>query len=186
MQRVNGLTYRAWSCSKLTYNDIFLENLMSFKAEIYFKDGVRRMANSMEKNITAYGIFITCGSNDFTENEFEYLGALSRKIANKISDGEELGNKQLVTRYQGIIHLAEKENSKGRAGAEPPKRYGYAPATYEGVVKFDGAMVDRTLPEITVKDDLSGFSTTYGDTVIDYELDWDGDNVVLKEKEAVQ
>lgn len=47
-------------------------------------------------------------------------------------------------------------------------------------------MVDKALPEITVKDDLSGFSTVYGDTVIDYELEWVGDNVTLKEKEAVQ
>lgn len=185
MQRVNGLIYQAWDCSKLTFNDIVFDSLMTFKTQMDI-NGVTRITNHVEKSITAYGIFSTCGVNEFSENEFEYLGAISRKIANKISDGEELGNKQLVTRYQGIIHLAGKENSSGRAAAEPPKRYGYSPATYEGVVKFDGAMVDKALPEVTVKNDLSGFSTTYGDTVIDYDLVWDGDNVTLKEKEAVQ
>ena len=82
--------------------------------------------------------------------------------------------------------MGEKEKGKGRTAEAPPKRYGYAPATYEGVVEFDGAMVDKVLPEIVVKDELSGFSTTYGDTVIEYDLEWDGDNVTLKEKEEAQ
>lgn len=190
MNRIGGMTYQAWDCSKLTYylgTPNINANLIGIKAEIKFHDGTTRITNYAEKNYTAYGVFVTCGSNDFSESEFEYLGALSRKIANKISDGEELGNKTLITRYQGTIHLGEKKESKTRAASgtetEPPKRYGYAPATYEGVVKFDGAMVDKTLPEITVKDDLSGFSTIYGDTTLEYELEWNGDNVTLKEKE---
>ena len=187
MERIENYTYQSWECSKIAYgNDIGLIDVMGITAEILFADGIWRTANYIEKTITAYGLFVSCGANEVTENEFDYIGKLSREISNKISDGEKLGNETLVTRYQGIIHLGEKEKSKGRTVPEPVKRYGYAPATYEGVVKFDGAMVDKALPEITVKDDLSGFSTVYGDTVIDYELEWVGDNVTLKEKEAAQ
>lgn len=184
MERVSGYVYQAWSCSKIAYSSIVTADMAAITSEIEFGDGVSRTANFMEKTFTAHGIFISCGANDVTENEFDYTGKLSREIAQKITDGEKLGNNTIITRYQGTIHLGEKEKSKARAVSESAKRYGYAPATYEGVVKFDGAMVDKTLPEITVKDDLSGFSTVYGDTVIDYELDWVGDNVTLKEKEA--
>lgn len=190
LERIGGMIYQAWDCQKLTYHvgiDAVYSVYTGIKTKIEFNDGFTRTLNYAEKSFTAYGIFITCGTNEFSESEFEYLGALSRKIANKISDGEELGNKTLITRYQGTIHLGEKKESKARTASEtesePPKRYGYAPATYEGVVKFDGAMVDKTLPEITVNNDLSGFSTIYGDTILEYELEWNGDNVTLKEKE---
>lgn len=187
-ERIEGYTYQSWECSKIAYgNSMGVVDVMGITTEILFADGIKRVANYIEKTLTAYGLFVSCGSNNVTEDEFDYTGKLSREIANKISDGEELGNKTLITRYQGTIHLGEKKKSKGRtATSEPPKRYGYAPATYEGVVKFDGAMVDKTLPEIVVKDDVSGFSTTYGDTVIKYDLKWDGDNVTLKEKEEAQ
>lgn len=185
-ERVKGYTYQAWDCSKIAYGNLVLADIIGITVEIPFKDGITRVANYLEKTFTAYGIFLSCGSNEVTENEFDYIGKLSREIANKISDGEEFGNRTMLNRYQGYVHLEEKENSGKRAISEPPKRYGYAPATHEGVVKFDGAMVDKALPEITVKEDLSGFSTAYGDTVIDYELDWDGDNVTLKEKEEAQ
>lgn len=185
--RLEGYTYNAWECSKLTYGvSTSVASVIALNADITFGDGVTRKVNYAEKSYIACGVFAKCGANNFSESEFEYVGNLSRQIANKIGDGEELGNKTLITRYQGTIHLGEKKSGKGRAAEDPPKRYGYAPATYEGVVKFDGAMVDKTLPKITVKDDLSGFSTVYGDTVIDYELDWNGDNVTLKEKEAAQ
>ena len=184
-ERVRGYTYQSWDCAKMAYGNLVVADIVGITMEIPFKDGITRVANYLEKTFTAYGIFLSCGSNDVTENEFDYTGKLSREIANRIAYGEELGNKTVITRY-GQIHLGEKEKGKGRTAEAPPKRYGYAPATYEGVVEFDGAMVDKVLPEIVVKDDLSGFSTTYGDTVIEYDLEWDGDNVTLKEKEEAQ
>lgn len=187
MERVDGYIYQSWQCSKIAYGSAATADIAAITAAFEFGDGISRTANYIDKTLTSYGIFISCGANEVTENEFDYTGKLSREIAQKLTDGEELGNKTLITRYQGVIHKGEKEKSGGaRSAAEPPKRYGYAPATYEGVVKFEGAMVDKVLPEITVKDDLSGFSTVYGDTVIDYDLEWDGDNVILKEKEAAE
>ena len=60
------------------------------------------------------------------------------------------------------------------------ERYAFTPDK-DGVVKFDGAMVDNAKPKIELKSDLSGFSTVYGDTAVEYMLEWDGDNVTLKD-----
>lgn len=180
MERVNNYVYEAWECKKcIIGND---NGGIEINAAIAFADGSERIANHITKIPTAAGIFISCGSNDVTETEFDYLGVLSRKINNKIGDGEKLGNNTMVTRYQGLVHLAE-EKAKTRSGgsAASVKQFGYSSATSDGVVIFDGAIEDKAKPKIEVKSDLSGFSEIYGDTVINYELEWDGDNVTLKE-----
>ena len=50
----------------------------------------------------------------------------------------------MLTRYQGIIHLGEK--SKARNGSSEQKRFGYSPATENGIVEFDGVMVSKVTP----------------------------------------
>ena len=40
---------------------------------------------------------------------------------------------------------------------------------------------NKAKPKIEVNADLSGFSTIYGDTFIQYQLEWNGDNVTLKD-----
>lgn len=178
--RLKDFVYEAWECSKCILNDS--SAAIEINAEISFGDGSERVANHITKIPTQAGVFISCGSNDVTETEFDYTGALSRKIEKRIADGEKLGNNsQMITRYQGIVHLA-KEQGKARSNeTSKVKKFGYSSATMEGVVKYDGAIVDKVQPQIKVNDDLSGFSTTYGDTVANYKLEWDGDNVTLKE-----
>lgn len=179
MSRLNGYTYQAWDCEKCLFNDYGWIEIIGL---VNFPNRPSRTANYITKIPTPQGIFISCGNNEVTESEFDYSGAISRQIRNKISDGEKLGNNTMVTKYQGIIHLAD-DKSKAKSAEEPVsiKKFGYSPATYDGVVKFDGAMVDNAKPKIEVKSDLSGFSTVYGDTAVEYLLEWDGDNVTLKD-----
>lgn len=178
--RLQGFVYEAWECSKCILNDS--SSAIEINAGIAFGDGTERVANYITKIPTPAGILLSCGSNDVSETEFDYTGALSREIEKRIADGEKLGNNIIITRYQGPVHTYE-EQSKARNGnnAKITKKFGYAPATAEGVVKFDGAMINKAKPKIEVNADLSGFSTIYGDTVIHYGLEWDGDNVTLKD-----
>ncbi len=178
MERVRDYVYEAWECRKCIINDSACG--IEINAAIAFGDGSERVANHITKIPTAAGILLSCGSNDVTETEFDFLGALSRKIEERIADGEKLKN-TMITRYQGVVHLEEKKSKTKSGIAAAVKKFGYSPATSDGVVIFDGAMEDKAKPKVEVKDDLSGFSTIYGDTVMRFELEWDGDNVTLKD-----
>lgn len=179
MERVNNYVYEAWECQKCIINESACG--IEINAAIAFGDGSERIANHITKIPTAAGILLSCGSNDVTETEFDYTGVLSREIEKRIADGEKLGNNIIITRYQGPIHTYEEKNKARSNGTPTVKRFGYSPATSDGVVIFDGAMEDKAKPKVEVNADLSGFSTIYGDTVIQYELEWDGDNVTLKD-----
>lgn len=179
MERVNNYVYEAWECQKCIINESACG--IEINAAMAFGDGSERVANHITKIPTPAGILISCGSNDVTETEFDFLGALSRKIEERIADGETLGNNIMITRYQSIVHLEEKKSKAKSSAAAAVKKFGYSPATSDGVVIFDGVMEDKVKPKVEVKDDLSGFSTIYGDTVMRFELEWDGDNVTLKD-----
>lgn len=179
MERVNNYIYESWECQKCILNDSSCG--IEINASIEFADGSERIANHITKIPTAAGIFISCGSNDVTETEFDYTGSLSKEIEKRIADGEKLGNNTIITRYQGLIHTYEEKDKTRSSATSTIKKFGYSPATSGGVVIFDGALEDKAKPKIEVNADLNGFSTVYGDTVIQYELEWDGDNVTLKD-----
>lgn len=178
-KRIKDCTYEAWSCSKCII-DYGLGDV-EIDAEINFADGSTRIANYIEKIPTAAGIFCKCGRNDVTESEFDYTGKLSREIQKRIADGEKLGNGTMITRYQGIVHLGKETNDE--QGNKVQNRYGYSEATADGVVQFDGAMVDSVLPKVMINSDLSAVNLEYEGKKYELELAWDGDNVSIKQKE---
>jgi len=193
MERVRDYVYEAWECRKCIINDSACG--IEINAAIAFGDGSERVANHITKIVTPAGILLSCGSNDVTETEFDFLGALSRKIEERIADGEKLGakikgGKVQISRYEGfeyIVDAEEKSQNKSKAASDgaidikPEKKFGVSEVTSDGIVKVDYAVDEKTKPKIEVNADLSGFSTTYGNTVIQYELEWDGDNVTLKD-----
>lgn len=182
-QRLNGYVYEAWDCQKCVLEKEWgaIENA----AEIIFSDGSVRTANNITKIPTVAGIFISCGNNDVVENEFDYTGALSRRIESKIGDGEELGNKTVITRYQGVVHLGEKTTDEN--GNETQNRYGYKAATASGVVEFEGAMVSRVTPTgATISSDGKEAVVQYDGKAYKYNIEYDGSgNVTGFAKEEV-
>ncbi len=186
LSRVQGYTYRAWQCGKAVI--VLSEYLPTISLKMngyHYPDGVEPLteflANYMTLNFTSTGVYATIGSNEVTEDECAYLGYFSRRLGEKITDGEVLGNNTLITRYQGLIHLGEKKKDE-KTGEVTQNRYGYSSATSDGVVKFGGAMVSKKFPRIALKSDLSGFTANFGETSIEYEVNINGDNVTLKEK----
>ena len=159
ISRLENYTYSAWDCEKCIIDSNY--GNIEAPALINFGDGSTRVANSIIKYPTPYGVFISCSSNEVVENEFNYLGVLSRKIETKIGDNEELGNKTMITRYQGIVHLGEKTTNEN--GVEVQNRYGYTPATASGIVEFEGAMVSRVTPT------KASFSADGKEAVIQYD-----------------
>ncbi len=180
LKRIKNYTYEAWSCSKCII-DYGLGDV-EIDAEINFADGNTRIANYIEKIPTAAGIFCRCGRNDVTESEFDYTGALSREIQKRIADGEKLGNGTMITRYQGVVHLGKETTDE--KGNKVQNRYGYSEATADGVVQFDGAMVDSVLPSVAVSSDLSAVNLEYEGKKYELQLAWNGDDVSIKQKEA--
>lgn len=192
LQRVKGYTYRSWELDKAIVDvpnlkNGYLPTISTTMSKYHVPDGVDGLteftANALTLNFTSTGIYATLSSNEVTEDEYSYLGYISRKLGEKISDGEKLGNDTLITRYQGLVHLGEKKKDE-TTGEEKQNRYGYSKATSDGVVEFEGAMKSKKYPGISLNSDLSGFKMQYDDTNFDFEVVIDGDNVTLKEKDG--
>ena len=186
LSRIQNYTYRSWRCSKaILERPAVLPTLSMMLNGYHFPKGLditaRLIANSMTLSFTSTGVYATLGSNEVVEDEYTFLGYISRKLEEKISDGEKLGNDTLITRYQGIVHLGEKKKDE-KTGEVKQDRYGYSKATSDGVVEFTGAMKSKKYPGIALKSDLSGFKMQYEDTSFDFDVVIDGDNVTLKEK----
>lgn len=183
MERLEGYIYQAWSCGRCIIDAVYAG--LEAPSEITFADGSVRVANYMVKIPTAAGVYVECGCNDVVENEFDYTGALSRRIESKIGDGEELGNKTMVTRYQGIVHLGEKQTDE--KGNITQNRYGYKAATASGIVEFDGAMVSRVTPTgADISADGKEAVVKYDGKAYKYNIEYDGSgNVTGFAKEEV-
>ena len=175
--RITDYTYTAWQCDKMMF-DVAPE----IDSDIVLDD-ITLTANSISTSFTATGIFCSCGRNEVTENEFDYIGELSRKVAEKISDGEKLGNQTMVTRYQGVIHLGEKyvDNNVTKQNT-----YAYSSASKDGVVEFDGAMTSKVVPQaVTVSDTADTVNYSLGDKLYRLAITWVGDNISAVTREDV-
>lgn len=185
--RSKNVKYQGWSCSKAIITGDVLPDIT---ADIAFKDdnSLSRFANNMALSFTSCGIFFSGGSNAVTENEFEYMGILSRKIEERIKDGEQLGNRTMLTRYQGLIHLAaENSTTTLSEGTSAVTSYGYSPADENGVITFDGALTNKIVPSSAViNDDMSEVIIAYGNKKYRYNIIWDGDNISEFTKEEVK
>lgn len=185
LARIQGATYEGWNCSKAI---IPVETIPDITAIMQFKgdpSGVIRYANNATITFNATNVYFSGGANETTENEFEYVGALSRKIEERIKDGEKLGNNTMVTRYQGLIHLAPKEVS-AQSSTTDVKQYGYSPADINGVVEFDGAMVSSIVPtSASINDDKTEAVVEYGSKKYKYSIEWSGNNITSFTKEEI-
>lgn len=170
LYRVKGFTYISWKCSKAIVDisklaDGQLPIITSNIAGLNYPDDVDPFAefivNSMILKFTSTGIYAEMSSNEVTEDEQSYIGFFSRKLADKITNGEKLGNDTMITRYQGIVHLGEKKQDE-KTGEVKQTRYGYSKATSNGIVEFQGAMVSKVVPK-SVK-----WSNSKTEAVIDY------------------
>ena len=187
MIRSENVTYQGWSCSKAIITGDVLPDIT---ADIAFKDdtSLSRFANNITLSFTSCGVFFSGGNNAVTENEFEYMGILSRKIEERIKDGEQLGNKTMLTRYQGLIHLAT-ENSTATIseGSTAVTSYGYSPADENGVITFDGALTNKIVPSSAViNDDMTEIIIAYGNKKYRYNIVWDGNNISKFTKEEIK
>lgn len=175
--RIENYTYTAWQCDKMMF-DIVPE----IDSDIVLDD-ITLTANSITTSFTATGIFCSCGRNEVTENEFNYVGELSRKITEKISNNEKLGNQTMITRYQGVVHLGEKYDDNG---TEKQNTYAYSSASKDGVVEYEGAMTSKVVPQtITVNDTADTVNYSLGDKLYKLAITWAGDNISAVTREDV-
>lgn len=175
--RITDYTYTAWQCDKMMFDTV-----PEIDSDIVLGD-ITLTANSITTSFTATGIFCSCGRNEVTENEFNYVGELSRKITEKISNNEKLGNQTMVTRYQGVVHLGEKYDDNG---TEKQNTYAYSSASKDGVVEFDGAMTSKVVPQtVTVNNTADTVNYSLGDKLYRLAITWAGDNISAVTREDV-
>lgn len=192
LSRVQGYTYISWQCSKAILNlSEYLPTISLGMNGYHYPDGVDPLteftANYLTLKFTSTGVYAEVGSNEVVEDECAYLGYFSRKLGEKISDGEVLGNNTLITRYQGIVHLGEKKKDE-KTGETTQNRYGYSSATSDGIVEFDGAMISKKMPK-TAKWNANKTAAIvdFGEKKYKYNIEKDTDgNVTSFSKEEVK
>lgn len=177
-QRIMGMTYKAWSCSKIKAST---SGMITMGAQINLGGDVTEICNSVKIMPRAYGIFAEVGRNEVTESEFDYLGAISRQIEQCIKDNEKYGC-MMFTRYQGVVFTADEVEN----GETVSKSYGFG--TYGGgITEYDGAMVSKVVPSsATWNADKSEAVVSYGEKKYKYGIQRDsGGNVTSFTKEEV-
>jgi hypothetical protein len=88
--RISGYTYTSWQCSKM-----LLPTFFKIGCGVRLADNTVLIANNATTVFTATGVFTSCGSNDVTENEFDYDGKLTRDIKSRIAFAERFGRGQI-------------------------------------------------------------------------------------------
>ena len=173
--RVENYTYTAWSCNKIQ-----LSGMLTMDTEITLSGNVKLICNYVKLSLTSYGIFASAGRNEVSENEFDYLGLLSRQIAKCIKDDERYNN-VMVTAYQGIIFLADDEKAAQSSTSQQnaistysdtdvdfestetgkTERYGFN--VYSGgITEYEGAMTSMVIPTAgAANDDLTEVTIGY-------------------------
>lgn len=177
-QRVMGMTYKAWNCSKIKAST---SGMITMGAQINLGDDVMEICNSVKVTPTAYGIFAEVGRNEVTESEFDYLGAISRQIEQCIKDNEKYGC-MMITRYQGVVFTADEVEN----GETVTKTYGFG--TYGGgITEYDGAMVSKVVPSSAKWNfDKTEALVSYGEKKYKYGIQRDSDgNITNFTKEEV-
>lgn len=192
LSRLQGYTYRSWKCDKAIIElSEYLPTISLGMSGYHYPDGVDPLteftANSLTLKFTDTGVYAEVGCNEVTEDECAYLGYFSRKLGEKISEGEVLGNNTMVTRYQGVVHLGEKKKDE-KTGEVTQSRYGYSSATSDGVVEFDGAMVSKKVPKTAKWNaDKTKAVIDFGSKKYEYTVEKDADgNVTSFSKEEVK
>lgn len=172
MVRTEGTVYQGWNCSKAVVSQNTLPDITA-DITFYNDSKLSRFSNVVTLNFSASGVFFSGGANSVTENEFEYMGALSRKIDQCIKNNELLGNRTVMTRYQGLVHLAPENASEAENTS-----YSYSEADGNGVVEFSGAMTSKIVPSSAeINEDKTEALIAYGDKKYKYDVKWDNGKI---------
>lgn len=167
----NNCTYRAWSCSKGKADEWLYVGLFQFGQQSL-------VANSVSMSVSSSGLFFSSSSNTIDEDEVGYTSEVNRQLKKKLEFDKINGNVAITGKG---LYLFENGYKSKTPEEQKKAKYDFI-VEKGGVTKYGGAMVDSKLPEITFKSDMSGFTTKYGDTSIEYEMSIDGDSLTLKEK----
>gem|GEM_PF-5144844 len=176
--------YIAWNCE-----NVVVPQPPSLGALFESYTGRKLAVGSVDVRYTKNHIISAIGASAPSADYADYKNSAERKLearvkANSVYGGTSIDSKDGLcfvwtdksAQSKSAMMALDAELTADRLG----ERYAFTPGK-DGVVKFDGAMVDNAKPKIELKSDLSGFSTVYGDTAVEYMLEWDGDNVTLKD-----
>ena len=169
----NNYTYQSWTCGKGKADEWLYVGQFRFGTKFL-------TANSVSMSVSSSGLFCSVSANTVDEDEVGYTSEVNRQLKKKLELDKINGNVAITGKG---LYLFE-NGYKAKTPEEQKKAKYDFKVEKGGVTKYGGAMVDTKLPEITFKSDASGFTTNYDDTSIEYEMEWNGDNVTLKEKDG--
>lgn len=86
----DNYTYQAWSCNKARINSV-----PGFACLINFAGDTARECNYGSYIPTATGVYFSGGSNDVSEDEFDFVGKHATDINNRIAFGNRFGRGQI-------------------------------------------------------------------------------------------
>lgn len=137
LSRIKDKTYRSFYCAHISTYGI-PEGLTAFYRQ---EDSKYFYSNRYEVHFTGSGYFVKAQPDDICEDEWEYTDILSYDLRKRISAGREYGS-TVINEYGGIGILSDTPCDDTRERT----RYYFSEAR-DAVTAFDGAILDKTMPD---------------------------------------
>lgn len=157
-------SYTGWSCEKARIN-FYPRN----GSAVSFGDE-KLIVNNLKMKLCPDGRYVSIGRNCVSESE--YCTRTERELDERIKLDTVNGNTKI--NRDGMKFVFRNENSES-------EEYGFE-VTENGVTSYDGAVIDKTMPDSIVKLSDTCRQITYGGTTyqLDYEVDGDGNKTNIK------
>ena len=171
--QIKGKVYKAWSCS-----DAVVPYYPPPGTRITFADGSVRTTNYLSLVLSGSGMRASFGRNEVLESE--YLSSTKRELLERIKVGEVNGNTKISR--NGIKFVYKNENSGAKT------EYGFD-VSESGVTSFEGAVIDKVMPEKIEKISETKRRIVYNGKI--YELSWSidpstGDKINIQMSEVTE
>ncbi len=167
-------SYKGWSCE-----DVVVPQTPDLNS-LFMTGGGELTVRKIDVRYTKNHIVAALGAQSMQMSFADYKNSAERKLEARVKANSVYGGTSIDSKDGLMFVWQESSESEGSRKSE---RYGFTPGK-GGVTEYSGALVSKKLPGIALKSDLSGFTTNYDDTSIEYEMEWNGDNVTLKEKDG--
>ena len=159
MNAYSGETYTAWKCG-----NALVDHYPAPGAGIKFGDSEDALVcNFCRLKITTSGFFASMGRNDVSESE--YISEYSRALSERVKIGEINGNTKVTRDGVKLVYINENEGKS--------EEYGFKTSS-GGITEYDGAIMDKTMPDKIEKISDTERRITYGGKV--YVLKYKSEN----------
>ncbi len=179
-ERINGYIYQGWKCSDALVSSLNTD--VPAPAAVSLGNDLL-ISNNNVINIDGSGIYLSASADPQDEEQWKYYEHLQRQLDNKVELDRTAGNVQ-ISNSTGLQFINRNNTSAIRAAAAEDtaiEKYSFNVGS-GGITEFESVILDGKYPSIEVNSNATEFRLKYGDTIKNFALKWNGDNVTVEKE----